>query len=703
MRTALLGLALLSSFSVQGAKPDPELPWVTQLGAVWAGGVIDLKAEVKRDVTSSFAALATSPLRTPLEGRAARLRRAMAGLDLRDPRVVNPVFSALCTERWGSTIRLEALFDAKPTAWRLGLQVELGDEADVFTAARPAPFGWEHFESFDGSVAAQVAVLKKKGQTCHRVRRDEQGEVWLDDAKSPVHVETSPPPPYEGGPDAALLLLEDPDRAVAGLLPVEAYARLHQDAPRPLAAGVLDLAHEADLLPSPSDTWVLGVDAAFPSRVVFVGEDPERLVVADFEKNVYTLRRATQGDTLTGAWSKWSWSMLNPRFPAQLVFLTSPASAKCLDALAQQPLAENLATRLQKCLDLSIPEAGAPFRVRRERWREAVTALAHDAALRIDDFCADQSVLAREPFFARRAAEKNREAGPVLNATLGWGLREGHNEREGTLQVPEAVRTKLRGLKFLDVPDAELATMASVDTSFFKKLDAFDQWTLVENGGPWTAGAKGNVTELPWPDTSSLLTASRLHLRRGLREKRLPEAAAEVRHAARLLFSTEFLPAMATAVELLAHEQLAFDWAQRHHLPAKGWTPEGLDVIERARRLVRAAPSFYSPAVDDETFAKALSCDVTTRCSGLTESVTLNAGLETLLNAPFDVRVKKVLSLTAKPADGCSFALARYRAPRSMLDLEQAKASRLPGVVAGGVLSAASKQLSAPLREQYPR
>jgi hypothetical protein len=37
-----------------------------------------------------------------------------------------------------------------------------------------------------------------------------------------------------------------------------------------------------------------------------------------------------------------------------------------------------------------------------------------------------------------------------------------------------------------------------------------------------------------------------------------------------------------------------------------------------------------------------------------------------------------------------------------MLDLEQAKASRLPGVVAGGVLSAAAKQLSAPLREQYP-
>ena len=56
-------LMVLVALNVSAAEP------IDRLGAVWAGGLLDLMTAPKRDVTASFAALVSAPIGYPREKR----------------------------------------------------------------------------------------------------------------------------------------------------------------------------------------------------------------------------------------------------------------------------------------------------------------------------------------------------------------------------------------------------------------------------------------------------------------------------------------------------------------------------------------------------------------------------------------------------------------------------------------------------------
>ena len=181
---------------------------------------------------------------------------------------------------------------------------------------------------------------------------------------------------------------------------------------------------------------------------------------------------------------------------------------------------------------------------------------------------------------------------------------------------------------------------------------------------------------------------------------KLVEAARDVRHAARLAFSTENLIGQSVGLSLLTLEGRAWEWARRHQLNNTGWTPVDETTIERARRVVRTAPVFFSPMTPEEIFARATACDQVTNCSGLTEVVAVSAGLESLLREPWKTRYAAVLKTITK-RDGCSFALARYWATRPMVDVADARRSRTPEVIAGGMMSRAAEAFYLPALERW--
>ena len=65
---ALFALLSLKAGAEPLKKTDEE---VTRLGAIFAGGVLDLMTDPKRDVTASFAAIVSAPIGYPKAKRAA--------------------------------------------------------------------------------------------------------------------------------------------------------------------------------------------------------------------------------------------------------------------------------------------------------------------------------------------------------------------------------------------------------------------------------------------------------------------------------------------------------------------------------------------------------------------------------------------------------------------------------------------------------
>src|SRR3990167_6068131 len=106
-------LALLLACTAFAAPPPGD---VAALGAVFAGGALDLMTEPRRDVTASFGALVSAPIGYPREKRAAvysflhlalpvtvRARQAQLSAD-------NPALAALCVQPDGDgRFKLEGL------------------------------------------------------------------------------------------------------------------------------------------------------------------------------------------------------------------------------------------------------------------------------------------------------------------------------------------------------------------------------------------------------------------------------------------------------------------------------------------------------------------------------------------------------------------------------------------------------------------
>lgn len=702
---ALLFFCAASHALAAEPAKKPLDPSVSRLGAVFAGGVLDLMTQPKRDVTASFGALVSAPLGYPKDRRAAEFTALSASLP-RQVRELNgklaadgPMLVSVCAQPdWDSKWKLEAILQGRERVWSLTFTADTNVFGVPASGTHPPNFFFAGLEPSKVTAAERVAAAQG---SCAKVKRDAAGEVFFEGEAAPVKFEATLPTPLPAGSDHLLDFADDPDGAVAGLMPVETFANLHREFPRPRAAGVLSLALTADALDALGRLTLVASTAS--GAVLFV-EGLERIISIGFRNGYFTTPQlVTPATALTGPWSKATWSLVEPRMPAEVLLDMTPGSARCLDALPKVP-AGDLATNIQRCFDLSLADAGASFRVRRERWLEAVRAHETATSARVEEFCADQAALAALPFFQRKPATKNRDAGPLLTTVLGWEKRTGAKDFNGTLRLPPDLDQQQAAAGFMELSDKDLAAAASTDLSFFSKLQDFERWDLAGAHGPLDQGTTLNAAEAPLPVFQRLTLAARLHLRRGAKNGKLVQAAKDVRHAARLAFSTENLIGQSVAVNLLSFEWRAWDWAQRHRLKTPGWTPIDEPTVERARRVVRTAPAFFSPLAQEATFARVTACDQVTRCAAITEVVAVSAGLESLLREPWRARYAALLQASSAANDRCSFALARHWSSRSMVDVDEARLSRNQEVIAGGMMSRAASGFYLPaLTRFYPR
>ncbi len=688
----VLTLVTLIACTAAAQTPDDALP----LGALFAGGVLDLMTEPRRDLTPSFAALIAAPLGDPLAGRAAEFSLLHLALPPaartlnRELTADTPALVGICARpEDATTTNIEALLRGRTRAWRMLIKAKASTE---------------HATSFFFiEVMALEETLDRRLQSglCKALARDAAGEVFFDGEKKPVRFETAYGEAWPSGSDHLLDFLDDQDRAVGGLIPPEVYVSQHTSLPRPRAAAVLSLvsAAEAFWVVLNTLTVVATPPVPTPDTAVFLARDKNAVRVSFKNGSFVNPQLVSPAVALPGQWSKWTWSLIEPRMPAQTLLDLTPAAASCLDALPKVP-DEELSTKVQRCFDLSLPDAGPAFRVRRERWLEAVRQHELAAASRVESFCADQTVLAALPIFQHPPAGKKRDAGPLLNGVLGWEDR-GPKKFSGSMKLSLTLEERFSSRGFMEVSERDLAMFRSTDTSFFSKLSNFDRWELTLGKGPLTAASPSNAAQAPLPKFNRLTLAARLHLRRASKGGKLVQAAGEVRHAARLAFTVESLVAQITALRLLTLEWRAWEWAQKNGLPTSGWAPIDEETVERAFRVVFTAPGFFSPMTNEETFARAVACDQVTSCSSYTEVVAVSSGLESLLRAPWSTRYGAVLAAITKPNGRCSFNLARYWSTRPLIDVAEAKGSRHHEVIAGGIMSHAAKAMYVPAFEKY--
>lgn len=705
---ALVALLSLKAAAAPLKKTD-EL--VTRLGAVFAGGVLDLMTDPKRDVTTSFAAIVSAPIGYPKERRASEFTMLSSGLS-KSARALNadlaadlPSLLAVCSKpAGGSSSRLEAVLGGHSRVWTLSI---LADSALFGTPAgptHPPQFIFASVDAVKGTLEQRLQANTTSGSTCRAVKRDAAGEVFFEGETEPVRFEATLGTPFAAGSEHLLDFADELNTAVEGLMPVEVFANLHRELPRPRAAGVLSLATTADALSLMGRLTLVATSSTAPSTAVLFVDGREEVLLISFKNGYFTTPQVVvPAAALAGAWSKWSWSLVEPRMPAEILLDPSLPASTCLDALPKVP-DEGLATKIQKCFDLSLADAGPSFRVRRERWLHDVRAQEDATAAKVDSFCADQGALAAVPFFQRAPAGKNRDAGPLLTAMLGWEKRKGAKDLLGSLKLPAQLEQEFSASGFMELSDKNLAAASAADTSFFSKLGDFERWQLADGAGPLGSESTLNAADAPFPEFGRLSLAARLHLRRAVKTGKLVQAAREVRNAARLAFSTENDVGQFVGLSLLTTEWRAWEWAQKHQLKTAGWTPIDELTLERARRVVRTAPAFFSPMTKEDTFARAAACDQVTSCAAITAVVAVSAGLDSLLREPWRTRLGGVLKAIAAPTDRCSFALARHWAARPMVDVGEAKRSRNQEVIAGGLMSRAASGFYLPALERfYPR
>ncbi len=101
-----------------------------------------------------------------------------------------------------------------------------------------------------------------------------------------------------------------------------------------------------------------------------------------------------------------------------------------------------------------------------------------------------------------------------------------------------------------EMPSTELA---ACDTTLLAELQRFGRWSFTS--GPREALPHGTRTAFAMPDFSQLMTLAKLHLVKGHADGRVNDAADDVRHLVKLLFTSEYLLSVMVGTALLSLER----------------------------------------------------------------------------------------------------------------------------------------------------
>ncbi|MGV3625416.1 MAG: hypothetical protein ACO1OB_31690 [Archangium sp.] len=149
-----------------------------------------------------------------------------------------------------------------------------------------------------------------------------------------------------------------------------------------------------------------------------------------------------------------------------------------------------------------------------------------------------------DPLFAPPSGD---DAGPVLNSRLEF---EGLG-KPSTPLLPEACVELTR--RFVSRNNAMPADeLAACDTSFLTTLHRYGRWTLTV--GPRESLPTGERTVYALPNLFPLQSMVKLHLEKAARAGTVEQAAVDVRHIVRLLFTNEYLVTAMFGTAMLAIE-----------------------------------------------------------------------------------------------------------------------------------------------------
>jgi hypothetical protein len=240
--------------------------------------------------------------------------------------------------------------------------------------------------------------------------------------------------------------------------------------------------------------------------------------------------------------------------------------------------------------------AGERLRSQREAHEAAV---AEGFARHHEAFVADQRFAEGLALFPE--ATGTDDAGIFFNPRLVWDWRAEALEswratlgdEEHPLVLDDAVAEAMTGNDWLA---ASPEHWRGADTAWMGELARYAHWDL-ERTGPASQMDEGEYdwATAPLPLYLPLMHWAKLRLLQGIEDGSPVQAAAEVRHLARLAYSTENLLGAMVGLQILRSEREAFD-----HLVAdgavapEGWRPLTEAEIHRLRRTIWAAVAYRS-------------------------------------------------------------------------------------------------------------
>ncbi len=196
------------------------------------------------------------------------------------------------------------------------------------------------------------------------------------------------------------------------------------------------------------------------------------------------------------------------------------------------------------------------------------------------------------------ASAGTSDAGPYLNSLVMW-----MPGASGKPIVDEATRVALMRTGtdwILQIPKGRYP---KVDLSIFKKLQAYDFWDIEKDSPIAKLIEKKEFvppTRLPLPDTSDLLSATKLRLIAGGLDKDYLVALKDARTMGRLLLTTENMQLMLSGLLILDYERRAYRYyTDELKMNAEIWQPVDVNVTRRARRAIMATRAYlrlWTPA-----------------------------------------------------------------------------------------------------------
>ncbi|MFL5784829.1 MAG: hypothetical protein ACJ76H_09485 [Bacteriovoracaceae bacterium] len=222
-----------------------------------------------------------------------------------------------------------------------------------------------------------------------------------------------------------------------------------------------------------------------------------------------------------------------------------------------------------------------------------------------DKFLADRALLKDISFF--RGSKGTADAGPYLNPLLT------------TLAISKDLQRELQNRNWVAFePDFK---KLALDFSWMKELHKYDYWAPDFNNPAIDPKKHPNISSLPLPEYSHLISWARLRLMHGRQTRDMKNALADVRQLARLIYTNDYLVSSMVAITILGSEG---KYLQNYNPKIwEGWKIIPQETLEAARRYHWGIAEVVDPRISDETYERLTGGNVG-KCQMISEGMLKN-------------------------------------------------------------------------------